>query len=112
MEVNKANLKEIKCRNIYVHEANSVKRANHPFALKGPVRETDIATMLRRMYETDFTEPRLQPLTSSSNFKEFSFNDARLMELMDREIKYSWSLPASTTCEESKVGTSKQSDYA
>ena len=55
MGVNKAKLKEMKFNNIYVHEENSVKRAKHHFALKGPVRETDIATMLRRMYETDFT---------------------------------------------------------
>ena len=78
----------MKCNNIYVHEANSVKRANHHFALKGPLRETDIATKFRRMYETDFTEPQLQPSTSSSKFKEFSFNDAKLMELMDREVKH------------------------
>ena len=63
MGVNKANLKEMKCNNIYVYEANSVKRANHHFSLKGPVRETDIATMFRRMYGTDFTEPQLQPST-------------------------------------------------
>ena len=68
MSVNKANLKGIKCNNIYVHEANSIKRANHHFPLKGPARETDIATMVRRMYETDFTEPQLQPSTSSSRF--------------------------------------------
>ena len=49
MGVNKANLKEVKCNNIYVHEANPVKRANHHFALKGPVREVDIATMLQRI---------------------------------------------------------------
>ena len=73
--VNKAYLNEMKCNNIYVHEANSIKRANHHFALKGPVRETGIATMLRKMYETEFTEPQLQPSTSSSKFKEFSFND-------------------------------------
>ena len=88
MGVNKAYLKEMKCNNIYVHEVNSIKRANHHFALKGPVRETDIATMLRRMYEADFTEPQLQPSTSSSKFKEFSFNDARFMELMDREVEH------------------------
>ena len=35
MSVNKANLKETKCNNTYVHEANSLKRANHHFALKG-----------------------------------------------------------------------------
>ena len=87
MSVNKANLKEVKCNNIYVHEANPVKRANHHFALKGPVREVDIATMLQRMYETNFTEPQLQPSTSCSRFKEFSFNDASFMELMDREVK-------------------------
>ena len=87
MGVNKANLKEMKCNNIYVHEANSLKRANHHFALKGPVRETDIATILCRMYETDFTEPQQQPSTSSYSFKEFSFNDTRFMELMDREVK-------------------------
>ena len=87
MGVNKANLKGMKCNNIYIHEVNSVERANHHFALEGPVRETDIATMLRRMYETDFTEPHLQPSTSSSRFKEFSFNDARFMELMDQEVK-------------------------
>ena len=63
MGVNKANLKEMKCNNIYVHETNSVKRANHHFALKGPVRETDIATMLRRMYKTNFTELQLQTST-------------------------------------------------
>ena len=80
--VNKAYLKEMKCNNIYVHEANPLKRATRHFALKGPVRETDTA-MLRRMYETDFREPRLQPSTSSSKFKEFFFNDARSMELMD-----------------------------
>ena len=88
MGVNKAYLKEMKCNNIYVHDATSIKRANHHFALKGPVRETDIATMLRRMYEADFTEPQLQPSTSSSKFKEFSFNDARFMELMDREVEH------------------------
>ena len=66
MGVNKANLKEMKFNNIYVHEANSVKRANHHFALKGPVREADIATIIQRMYETDFTEHQLQPSTSSS----------------------------------------------
>ena len=82
--VNKAYLKEMKCNNDIIHEANSVKRANPHFVLKGSVRETDIATMLRRMYETDFTEPQLQPSTSSSKFKEFSFNDARSMELMDQ----------------------------
>ena len=86
MGVNKANLKEMKFNNIYVHEANSVKRANHHFALKGPVREADIATIIQRMYETDFTEDQLQPSTSSSWFKEFSFNDARFMEVMDREV--------------------------
>ena len=87
MGVNKANLKEMKCNNIYLHKANSVEKANHHFALKGPVRETDIATMLRRMYETDFTEPQLQPLTSSSKFKVFSFNETSFMELMNREVK-------------------------
>ena len=87
MGVNKANLKEMIFNNIYIHEANSVKRANHHFALKGPAGETDIATMLRRMYETDFTEPQVQPSKSSSNFKEFSFNDASFMELIDREVK-------------------------
>ena len=44
--VNKVNLKKRKCNNIYIHDANSVKCANHQFALKGAVRETDIATML------------------------------------------------------------------
>ena len=39
------------------------------------------------MYETDFTEPHLQPSASSSKLKEFSFNDARFMELMDRELQ-------------------------
>ena len=33
MGVNKAYLKEMKCNNIYVHEANPIKRANHHFAL-------------------------------------------------------------------------------
>ena len=87
MGVNKANLKETKYNNIYAHEVNSVKRANPHSTLKGPVREIDIATMLQRMYETDFTEPQLQPSTSSSKFKEFFFNDARFMELMEREVK-------------------------
>ena len=87
MGVNKANLKETKYNNIYAHEVNSVKRANPHSTLKGPVREIDIATMLQRMYETDFTEPQLQPSTSSSKFKEFFFNDARFTELMDQEIK-------------------------
>ena len=86
--VNKAYLKEMKCNNIYVHEGNSIKRANHHFALKGPVRETDIATMLRKIYETYFTESHLQPSTSSSKFKGLYFNNARLMELMDRELKH------------------------
>ena len=77
---------------------NSVKRANHHFALEGPVRETDIATILQRMYETEFTEPHLQPSTSSSKFKEFSFSDTRFKELMDQEVKqidghYQLSLP-------------------
>ena len=85
--LNKANWKEMKYNNIYVHEANSVKRANHYFALKGPVRETDIATMLRRICETDFTGPQVQPSTSSSIFKKFSFNYARFMEVIDRELK-------------------------
>ena len=49
MGVNKANFKEMKCNHIYVHEANSVKSTNHHFALKGLVRENDIATMLQRM---------------------------------------------------------------
>ena len=40
-----ANLKEMKHNNIHVHETNSVKRANHHFALKGPVKDTDIATL-------------------------------------------------------------------
>ena len=44
--VNKAYLKRMKCNNIYVHEANSMKIANHHFASEGLVRETDIATML------------------------------------------------------------------
>ena len=88
MGVNKAYLKEMKCNNIYVHEVNSIKRANHHFALKGAVKETDIATMLRRMYEAGFTKPQLQPSTSSSKFKEFSFNDARFMELIDREVEH------------------------
>ena len=61
MSVDEANSKKMNCNNIYVHEVNSLKRANHHFALKVPVRETDIATMLRRMYEADFTEPQLQP---------------------------------------------------
>ena len=87
MGVNKIILKGMKCNNISVHEANSVKRVNHHFALEGPVRETDIATMLRGMYETEFTEPDLQPSASSSKFKEFSFNDARFTELMDQEVK-------------------------
>ena len=39
------------------------------------------------MYETDFTEPQLQPSTSSSKLKEFSFNDARFMELIDQKVK-------------------------
>ena len=64
-----------------------LKRANHHFPLKVPVRETDIATMLQRMYQTDFTEPQLQPSTTSSKFKEFSFNDAKFMKLMDIEVK-------------------------
>ena len=42
MGVNKANLKEMKCNSTYVHEASSVKAYKY-FALKGPVRETDIA---------------------------------------------------------------------
>ena len=65
MGVNKAYLKKLDCNNIYVHEKNSIKRANHHFALKCPLRETDIPTILRRMYETDFTEPQLQPSTKS-----------------------------------------------
>ena len=89
MGVNKSSLKGMKCNNIYVHEENSAKRSNHHFALKGPVRETDIATMLQRMYETDFTEAHLQPSTSPFRFrfKKVFFNDARFIELMDREIK-------------------------
>ena len=43
--------------------------------------------MLQRMYKTEFTEPQLQPSTSSSKFKEFPFNDARFIELMDKEVK-------------------------
>ena len=43
--------------------------------------------MLQRMYKTEFTKPQLQPSTSSSEFKEFPFKDARFMELMDREVK-------------------------
>ena len=89
MGVNKSSLKEMKCNNIYVHEENSAIRSNHHFALKGPVRETDIATMLQRMYETDFTEAYLQPSTSPFRFrfKKVFFNDARFMEQMDRERK-------------------------
>ena len=87
MGVNKANLKEMKCNSTYVHKANSVKKAYQHFALKGPVRETNIAIILGMIYETDFTEPQLQPLKSSSWFKEFSFTDARNMELMDQEVK-------------------------
>ena len=45
--VNKPYLKEMKCNNNIIHEANLVKRANPHFLLKGSVRETDIATMLR-----------------------------------------------------------------
>ena len=45
MSVNKAYLKEKKGNNNIIHEANSVKRANPHFVLKGSVRETDIATM-------------------------------------------------------------------
>ena len=48
MGVNKVHLKEMKCNNIYVYEANSVKRANHHFALKGPVRETDIVNYVKK----------------------------------------------------------------
>ena len=81
MGVNKAHQKEMKCN-------NSIKRANHHFSLKGPGRETDTATMLRRIYETDFTEPQLQPSTSSSKFKEISFDNARFMELMDQQVKH------------------------
>ena len=87
MGLNKTNLKGIQCNNIYVHEAKLVKRANRHFALEGPRREKDIATNLRRMYETEFTEFHLQPSTSSSKLKEFFFNDARLTELMDQEVK-------------------------
>ena len=47
MDVSKAHLKEMKCNNIYVHEGSLVKRANCHFALKGPVRETDIATVTK-----------------------------------------------------------------
>ena len=64
-----------------------LKRANHHFPLKLPVRETDTTTMLRRMYQTDFTELQLQPSTTSSKFKEFSFSDARFVKLMDIEVK-------------------------
>ena len=77
----------MKYNNIYVHEANLVKRADHHFALKIRVRETDLTTVLRGMYDTDLTEPQLQPSTSSSKFKEFFFSYASSMELKDREVK-------------------------
>ena len=89
MGLNKINLKVMKCNNIYVHEANSVKRTNHLFALKGPVRETDITTLLRRMYKADFTEPQLLLSTSFFQFKELFFNDAKFFDLMDRKVKQS-----------------------
>ena len=84
MGVNKAYLKEMKGNNNIIHEENSLKRANPHFVLKGSVRETDIATMLRRMYETEFTETQLQRSASSSKFNGFSFSDARFMELLER----------------------------
>ena len=84
MGVIKANFKEVKCNNIYVHDANSFKRSNHHFPLKGPIRGTDIATTLQRMYETDFTKLQLQPSTTPFRFKKFSFSDARCMKLRDR----------------------------
>ena len=77
---------KIECHRTAVYEADTKQVARHHFEIEKKFAETEIKEMINKMYESDFTEPKLEN-KSIMGIDELSIEDKKFLALLDKETK-------------------------
>ena len=85
------------CNRIAVRDIGESDIAKHHFEIQNKVKETEISEMLKKLYNSDFNEPKIQE-RNGLKFTELSIEDIQFLERMDSNIEkvnkqYSLPLP-------------------
>ena len=84
----KSPKKSITCNRVLVKDAVSGNIALHYFGILDEIKDVSAKQMLKLMYNTDFSETRLEGVgTGSANLEEFSYEDKKFLEMMDESTK-------------------------
>ena len=86
--INQTKAGKFGCNRIMLASTDTVKPGCHYFTVPIKVRETSIEKMLKKIYKHDFVEPESQYSFNNKinfNYDNFSKNDRRFLELMERE---------------------------
>ena len=80
--------KSITCNRVLAKDAVSGNIAPHYFGIPDEIKNFSVKQMLKLMYNTEFSETRLEGVDiGSANFKEFSYEDKKFLEMMNENTK-------------------------
>ena len=81
----KSTKKSITCNRVLVKDPVSGNIAPHYFGIPDEIKDVSAKQMLKLMYNTEFSETRLEGI-GSANLEELSYED-KLLEMMDENTK-------------------------
>ena len=84
----KGTKKSITCNRVLVKDAVSVNIASHYFGIPDEIKDVSAKHMLKLMYNTEFSEARLEGVgIGSANLEELSYENKKFLEMMDENTK-------------------------